>query len=125
MLSTLTCQHILDLEQRRQQALVAVDLATLDALFDDDLVHVHSVGLVHGKTELLAHIAQKRGFAAIERGELKLLGNDELAVLSGPIINHLRNRDGEITLMHGFVTQVLRRTAQGWRFTHFQLTLTR
>lgn len=117
-------QAILELEQRRQQALIAVDLDTLDTLFDDDLVHVHSTGLVHDKAQLLEHIAHKRGFAGIQRGALTLRGDAGLALLTGPIINRIRTGSGEEALMHGFVTQVLRHTASGWKFISFQLTVT-
>ena len=86
-------QAIFELERRRQKALVDVDLDTLHSLFDDELIHVHSTGLVHDKSQLLAHIARKRGFLAIERGPLHVQGTAALAVLSGPIINHLRGAD--------------------------------
>lgn len=54
------------IEDRRRRALVAVDLAELDALFADDLVHVHSTGLTQDKPALLAHIDRKRGFLAVD-----------------------------------------------------------
>lgn len=117
-------QAILELEQRRHLALIAVDLATLDMLFDDDLVHVHSTGLVHDKPQLLEHIAHKRGFAGIQRGALNIRGNAGLAVMTGPIINRIRTGDGQEALMHGFVTQTLRHTPSGWKFISFQLTVT-
>ncbi len=116
---------ILELEQRRQRALVDVDIDILRDLFDDDLLHVHSTGLVHTKPELLEHIARKRGFYAIQRGTLTLRGNDDMAILTGPIINQIRTADGKEEHMRGFVTQVLRRTLSGWKFLNFQLTVVR
>lgn len=120
-----TIQAIFELERRRQKALVDVDLDTLHSLFDDELIHVHSTGLVHDKSQLMAHIARKRGFLAIERGPLHVQGTNALAVLSGPIINHLRGADGGEEQMHGFVTQVVHLTQEGWKFLHFQLTVIR
>jgi ketosteroid isomerase-like protein len=118
------CQAILDLERRRQEALVAVDLAALDAMFCDDLVHVHSTGLVHDKTALLRHIDQKRGFIAIERGPLTIRIEGTIAVMTGPMSSRMRGPDGAgETVMRSFVTQVLRHTDQGWRFISFQLTV--
>lgn len=120
------CQAILDLERRRHEALVAVDLAALDAMFGDDLVHVHSTGLVHDKTELLRHIDQKRGFIAIERGPLTIRIEGTIAVMTGPMISRMRAPNGvDETVMRSFVTQVLRHTDQGWRFISFQLTVDR
>ncbi|RIX69458.1 nuclear transport factor 2 family protein [Acidovorax cavernicola] len=113
----------LDLERRRQSALVALDLPALDQMFAADLVHIHSVGLVHDKAALLAHIEARRGFAAIERGplEIRVLG-DDAAVMTGAICNHMRAPDGSLSELRGMVTQIVRRTAAGWQFMHFQLT---
>ena len=114
---------ILDLENRRRAALVSVDLTELDRLFAEDLVHVHSTGMAHTKVELLKHIEQKRAFLAIERGNLQIRTEGNTAVVTGTMTNRMRARDGngEIVL-HGFVTQVLRRSGEGWRFISFQLT---
>ncbi|WP_321961352.1 nuclear transport factor 2 family protein [Paraburkholderia sp. J7] len=125
-----TRQHdreaILDLERRRQAALVAIDLAALDAMFCADLVHVHSTGLVHDKTALLRHIDRKRGFIAIERGPLTIRIEGTIAVMTGPMSSRMRAPNGaDETVMHSFVTQVLRHTEQGWRFMSFQLTVDR
>lgn len=120
------CQAILDLERRRQEALVAVDLAALDAMFSDDLVHVHSTGLVQDKTELLRHIDRKRGFIAIERGPLTIRIEGTTAVMTGTMTSRMRTPNGaDETVMRSFVTQVLRHTDQGWRFISFQLTVNR
>jgi ketosteroid isomerase-like protein len=114
---------VLDLENRRRAALVAVDLTELDRLFSEDLVHVHSTGLVHSKQELLQHINQKRAFLAINRGPLHIRVEGYIAVMTGTMTNRMRGKDGTGEfLLHGFVTQVLRRSADGWRFISFQLT---
>lgn len=110
------------IEDRRRRALVAVDLAELDALFADDLVHVHSTGLTQDKPALLAHIDRKRGFLAVERGELDVRVYGDIAVVVGPVRNHMRTPEGGETVLEGVVTQVLRRDEHGWRFVHFQLT---
>jgi ketosteroid isomerase-like protein len=117
--------QILEAEQLRQTAVVAIDLVALDQLFADDLVHVHSTGLVHSKEELLQHIDRKRGFLSIERGPLNVRVEGDVAVMTGPIVNRMRGKDGAGDIvMHGFVTQLLRRSPRGWQFTNFQLTLT-
>jgi hypothetical protein len=114
---------ILEAEQRRQRALVAVDLAELDRLFADDIIHIHSTGLVHNKSQLLEHIERKRGFISVQRGPLDVRVENNIGIVTGPITNRMRakNGDGEIVL-EGFVTQILRRTDDGWRFINFQLT---
>ena len=114
---------VLSIENRRRAALVAVDLEELDRLFADDLIHVHSTGLVHTKTELLRHIDTRRAFLAVERGPLKVRIEGNIAVMTGPMTNRMRAKDGigEIVL-RGFVTQVLRNGSAGWKFISFQLT---
>jgi ketosteroid isomerase-like protein len=123
MAQTEDMDAVLDAENRRRAALVAVDLKELDRLFAEDLIHVHSTGLVHTKAELLRHIDQKRAFLAVDRGPLQIRIEGDIALMTGLMINRMRAKDGngEI-LLHGFVTQVLRRSTRGWRFIRFQLT---
>jgi len=114
---------ILEIERRRRAALVAVDLDELDRLFAEDLIHVHSTGMKHTKAVLLRHIEQKRAFLAIDRGDLQIRVEGPIAVITGTITNRMRSRDGKAEiLLHGFVTQVLRRNDEGWQFISFQLT---
>jgi ketosteroid isomerase-like protein len=114
---------ILEIERRRRAALVAVDLDELDRLFAEDLIHVHSTGMKHTKAELLRHIEQKRAFLAIDRGDLQIRVEGPIAVITGTMTNRMCSRDGKAEiLLHGFVTQVLRRNDEGWQFISFQLT---
>ena len=46
-----------------------------------------------------------------------------MAVMTGPIVNHIRTAEGAEEVMRGFVTQVLRHTVAGWKFISFQLTV--
>lgn len=114
---------ILEIERRRRAALVAVDLDELERLFAEDLIHVHSTGMKHTKAELLRHIEQKRAFLAIDRGDLQIRVEGPIAVITGTMTNRMCSRDGKAEiLLHGFVTQVLRRNDEGWQFISFQLT---
>ena len=115
---------ILETESQRQAAVVAVNLDALDDLFAEDLIHIHSTGLVHTKSELLEHMDRKRGFLAIERGVLHIRVDGDIAVMTGTIVNRMRaKQSGGEVVMDGFVTQVLRRYPDRWRFTNFQFTL--
>jgi ketosteroid isomerase-like protein len=110
-------------EQRRRQALIDVDLDTLDELFDDTLVHIHAPGLVHDKAQLLEHTAVRRAYLDITRGELVIRLIGDVAVVTGPITNRLRTADGGERTLAGVATQVLRRDERGgWRFVSFQMT---
>lgn len=120
-----TRDAILAVEATRQRALVDGDLDALDAIFDDALIHIHAPGLVHTKAMLLEHVATRRAYLSIERGDLTIRRIGDVAIVVGPITNHLKNPDGSSRLQTGTVTQVLRLTDDGaWRFVNFQLTPT-
>ncbi|MBL0888343.1 nuclear transport factor 2 family protein [Myceligenerans indicum] len=123
--------EILAVEAERHRALVDVDVTALDVLLDDSLVHVHAPGLVHTKAQFLEHVATRRAFLRVERGALNIRVTGDVAVVVGPITNHLRTPDGGERTQQGVVTQVLVRSggsggsddaAPPWRFISFQLT---
>lgn len=101
-------EAILQTERRRCDAAIAGNMAVLDELFAEDLLHVHSNAMVHNKQELLHHIESRRPYRRIERGELTTRQYGEIAVLSGPLTNHMELPDGTRPILQGFVTQVLR-----------------
>lgn len=119
-----TRAEVLAVEERRQRALLAVDVAALDDLYDESIVHVHAPGLVHDKAQLLEHVATRQSYRAMERGELlvRLVGPD-VAIVTGRLTNRLGSPDGSERVVSGPVTQVLRRCDDGaWRFVSFQMT---
>lgn len=114
-------------EERRLQALFDGDLATLDALFDETLVHIHAPGLTHSKTQLLEHVATRRPYLGTKRGDLDIRLIGDVAVMTGDLENRLRTKEGGERTLGGVATQVLVRAADasyGWRFILFQLTPT-
>lgn len=118
-----TRDAILAAEAERRRALVDGDIPALDALFDEALIHIHAPGLVHTKAMLLEHVAARRAYLSIERGELTIRRIGDVAIAVGPITNVLRNPDGSSRTQNGTVTQVLRLCDDGeWRFVNFQLT---
>jgi ketosteroid isomerase-like protein len=122
---TSTREAILAVEALRQRALVDGDLAALDSIFDDALVHIHAPGLIHTKAMLLEHVATRRAYVSIDRGDLTIRRIGRVAIMVGPITNRLRNPDGSSRRQTGTVTQVLRLADDGeWRFVNFQLTPT-
>jgi len=111
------------MEQRRQRALVDVDLEALDELFDDTLVHTHAHGITHTKAQLLEHTADRRPYLRITRGELLIRIIGDVAVITGPLTNLIRKPDGGQRTLAGVATQVLSRDDQRrWRFVTFQMT---
>lgn len=111
------------IERRRQRALVAADVDTLDELFDDTLVHTHAHGITHTKKELLEDTANRRPFLDVTRGELLIRLVGDVAVVTGPLTNLVRTPGGGQRVLAGVATQVLRRDDHGgWRFISFQMT---
>ncbi len=114
---------LLAVEQRRQQALMNADLATLDDLYDESLIHIHAPGLVHTKVQLMQHVGLRQAYLDIRRGELTIRLIGDVAIMTGTLTNRLARPDGGERTMGGVVTQVLRRCEDGqWRFVSFQMT---
>ena len=118
-----TRAEILAVEERRKQALLAVDLETLADLYDDSLVHTHAPGLTHGKTQLLEHVATRQAYRDMTRGDLTIRVIGDVAIMTGRLTNRLGSPDGSERIVSGQVIQVLRRCDDGaWRFVSFQMT---
>lgn len=121
-----TRDAVLAVEERRQRALVDGDLAALEEIFEESLIHVHAPGLTHDKAQLLEHVASRKAYIAVTRGDLlvRTLGAAaDAAVVTGRVINHMRTPDGGERTLAGPATQVLERSADGeWRFVSFQMT---
>ena len=112
------------LEARRIAAQIELDMATLDAIFADDLVHVHATGVVQDKETLLRHIESRRQFVAIERPGLTVRMYGDTAILTGALINTLQPPGQERRQMKGFATQVARlEEGATWRFVSFHACL--
>ena len=112
-------------ERERRNALVADDMAAFADLLSEDLVHVHTTGIVHGKAELLGHAGSFLQFLDVERGPLLVrpLGPDA-AVMTGTMTNTVRRRDreDERVTVQAYVTQVWVREDGCWRLKSFHAT---
>lgn len=114
--------QVLEAEDRRRAALANLDIAALDALMADDLVHIHSSGLVHDKAALLAYILARGAAVSVERGPLEVRLYGDVAVITGRITNRMKGADGKEQVLDGIATQVLARQGGAWRFVSFQFT---
>ncbi len=111
-------------EQQRRDALIADDMMTFAELLADDLVHVHTTGIVHGKADLLKHAGSFLQFINVERGELKIqpLGSNA-AVMTGTMTNTVKRRDlDERVTVQAFVTQIWVRAESDWKISRFHAT---
>ncbi|WP_373886260.1 nuclear transport factor 2 family protein [Sphingobium sp. CFD-2] len=74
---------IRELENRRIAALVSTDLAALNNLLADDLVHVHGNGKIDDKEEYLQGVASKYRYHSIQRGDLNIRVFGNVAIVVG------------------------------------------
>ena len=112
--------ELLALEQKRGEALVRRDAVALDALFTDDLVHIHSVGTVMNKSELMHYVMQVLQFLTVTRSELAVRQHGDVAVMTGRMKNSMQRADKpDVVWADAWVTQVWVRTPSGWRQSHF------
>lgn len=110
-------------EKARQTALTTLDTETLRRIFADDLIHVHSTGMRHGKDEFLDHLTRMGGFRSIERGPLDIRVEGLFAIVTGRTINGVRSPEtGEEVTLDGFNTQIFRKGPEGWQVVLSQLT---
>ena len=115
--------ELLELEERRRDALVNVDMEKLDAMFHELLIHVHAPGLTHNKAQLMEHISVRRPYRDSVRGDLTIRVAGDLAIMTGSLVNKLGSPDGSERTVGGVVTQVLIRVPEkGWQFLSFQMT---
>ena len=113
---------LLQLETQRGTALVNRDQATLEQLFADDLVHVHTTGIVQTKAEVINHAMRVLKFMAVTRQNLQIrfYGND-VAIMNGGMINtmHLEASPDKVVTADARVTQVWVRAGNTWQQVSF------
>jgi len=116
--------RLLALEQERRRALVEEDYSRVAELFADDLVYVHTTGLVQGKADYLEYAKSAVQYLDIERGELLIrFYGEHLAIMTGTQCNTLRKRGGDQSIRgEGFATQVWALGAEGWQISSFHGT---
>ena len=124
MTTTAVKTELLALEQERRRALVEEDYPRVAELFADDLVYVHTTGLVQGKADYLEYAKSAVQYLDIERGELLIrFYGEQLAVMTGTQCNTLRKRGGDQSIRgEGFATQVWALGTEGWQISSFHGT---
>lgn len=114
-------QEVLDAEARRRVALINEDYAEVARLFTDDLLYVHTSGLMQDKAQYLAHAQNVVRYLDVERDQLRVrVYGDDIAVMTGFLVSTLQRRDEEKPMKaQGFVTQVWIRGENGWSISSF------
>ncbi|MET0657891.1 MAG: nuclear transport factor 2 family protein [Steroidobacteraceae bacterium] len=127
MTSTLSIHATLEhMERRRQEALLGGDIATLNEIMADDLVHVHATGAIENKAQFLASVRERYVFKSIDRGDLLIRSYGKSAVMTGPMHQKVSVvATGEDLDMRAFVTQVWVTTASTWQQVSFHSSMLR
>ena len=86
-------QDIRRLEDRRYAAMLAGDIATLDALLDDDLVYTHSSGTADTKQSYMAGVRDKVWeYVKIDRPDERVIVRGDTALVFSRLIIDIRVR---------------------------------
>lgn len=119
-MATITEQDILALEDKRYAAMITVDEAALSACFGDDLVYVHSSGLVDSKASYIAAIKSgKFTYKKCQRFEEKVRFYGECAVVTGRAEFEAVVEGAARTLRLRYLN-VWANSSTGWKFVGWQ-----
>jgi uncharacterized protein (TIGR02246 family) len=115
--------ELVKLEEKRAAALVARDAAALEALFADDLVHIHTTGNQMDKRELIHYVTHVLQFLSLARSNVKVRVYGNCAVMTGTMTSSMRRTDKpEPINAEALVTQVWVKSGGGWKLTSFHAT---
>ncbi|HKT54855.1 MAG TPA: nuclear transport factor 2 family protein [Caulobacteraceae bacterium] len=107
---------LMEVEQRRCEAIGAADAEALGRLLTDDYVHIHASGLVENKEQVLASLAATR--RTITRGDLNVRTYGDAAIIVGDQTIEVLTPGQERTIVLTS-TQVAVRNDGAWRFVSF------
>lgn len=108
----------------RSRALVEQNYEILDALLHDDLVHIHTSGVLESKAQFLDTVRNRFRFLKVDRRnyELRLAGTAVIAV--GELDQRIKvQATGEEVDMEMITTQVWVCTPADWKQIHYHAAL--
>jgi ketosteroid isomerase-like protein len=110
------------LEDRRYRAMIAKDVAALDALLHDDLLYTHSTAATDGKPRYLENIRQaKSDYRKIERPEESIRVYGGTAIVTGRVRIEVLV-EGAPRQLNSRFTDVWLNGPGGWRMVIWQST---
>ena len=118
--------EVLAVDARRIAALVAADLATVDALTAEDYTHVETNGGQRDKAGFLALLRQPDFHFVrwtVDENTVRIFG--DVAVVTGSYRNVVRNAQGEQPEKHARHVRVWVRIDGAWRNIAHQATMIR
>lgn len=113
-------KEILDLEEKRMQAMVKQDFATLDSLVHADLLYTHSSGVTDTKASWLESMKSGRTkykSASCSDRQVRFFG--DVALVRGKAAIEV-DINGQPRSLRLFFLNAWTRTPQGWKFCAWQ-----
>lgn len=116
--------ELLQLEQRRCDAIADGDTSTLRELLAPTLRHVHTRGNQDSLESYLAYLSERVEILQVRRRDLLVSVYDRCAVMTGHQTNTARPRgsEDEPIQVEAQVMQVWVRTGESWQQVAFQAT---
>jgi uncharacterized protein (TIGR02246 family) len=117
--------EVVRLDARRIEALLKNDVKTLEQLFSDDLVYIHSAGRVDSKQPYLASLATGNlTYVSLKYDPPARVSvvSPDTAVMTGRATIEIKNKAGQLTKRVLTTTTVYVRQAAGWQVVSYQGT---
>ena len=99
-------QNIITLHKNKFDWLISKQYDSLAALFNDNIVYIHSNGWIENKTEIIADLKSgKLNYKRVEVSEAKVRISKNVAILTGKGVFFVKmdNKDLEIKLLYSEV----------------------
>ena len=117
-----TSQALVTLDQRRADAQIQRDMATLDNLLGDDLTYIHASGLVQDKSEFIADLKSgKRQYKSIKYSDVnvRMLQNAAVITARNDITVTSDGKDNDLSVR---ITEVYAKRSGRWQLIAYQST---
>jgi Domain of unknown function (DUF4440) len=115
-------REVMQLEEKRQQAMLAGDVYALELLFSDDAVYTHSSGTVHDKEGYLKALADREFiYKAIDIRDQQCKVLEDAVLISGRSVHDVVFKSGPKRLVARFLSVWVRRDGT-WRHVAWQTT---
>lgn len=114
-------EEVWELDVKRRAALVAGDLATLDALFADEMTYTHTNGMVDTKKSYLDSLRKGVRYEAMDVSDVAISRYDNTVVIVGKARVAVKSPNGPIGF-HARFTGVWAKQQDRWRFVAWQTT---
>ena len=114
--------ELIDLENRRFEAMTNQDAEALGEILADDLVYTHSTARVETKSEFITSVTSGRTkYESVERDDVKVRQYGETAVITGHAKIHVsaNGRDNKFQVRF---TDVYAKRDDVWRMVAWQST---